>query len=138
MNAFAALGVKFLSISFPIESTGYTKMGNKYFSDEELQGLVPELVDKLTTARIKADVPFIITSGLRSCSANTTVLGVENSSHLTGKAVDLHVEDGIHRFKMINGALAAGFVRLGVYDKHLHIDLDDTKPQDVIWTGVSH
>lgn len=119
-----------------IERTGHERM-NKYFSSEEIKGLNSELVDKLTTARIIAGVPFIITSGLRTQDQNVRSQGVSESSHLTGKAVDLHVEDGIHRFKMVKGALEAGFVRLGIYDRHLHLDLDETKPQNVIWVGVS-
>lgn len=117
---------------------GRPTMGYKHFSDEEAKGLSPELMSKLDTAREVAGVPFLITSGLRSCDANTAALGVEGSAHLSGKAVDLACSDGLTRFNMVRGLLAAGFVRLGVYDKHCHVDVDDTKPPNVIWTGVSH
>lgn len=110
----------------------------KYFTDEEAKGLDRELMSKLDTARAVAVVPFKITSGLRSCDANKTVLGVESSAHLSGKAVDLSVEDGAQRFAIVRGLLAAGFVRIGAYDRHVHADVDPTKDQNVLWVGVSH
>jgi len=33
--------------------------------------------------------------------------------------------------------LQAGFRRIGIYDKHIHADIDKTLPQDVMWWGVS-
>lgn len=110
----------------------------KHFTDDEVKGLATELVSKLDTAREVAGVPFSITSGLRSCDANTAAMGVEGSAHLSGKAVDMACADGSDRFKMTTALLQAGFVRLGLYDKHVHVDIDETKPQNVIWVGISH
>lgn len=120
--------------------TGYIKPMNKwtYFTDEEVKGLDNELVSKLDTARKVAGVPFRITSGLRTCAANTSALGVENSSHLKGLAVDLGLDAGSDRFAIVKALLGAGFVRIGVYDKHVHVDTDPDKPQSVMWVGVSH
>lgn len=113
-------------------------MSYKFFSDDEVKGLDPELCSKLDTARAVAGIPFKITSGLRSCDANTAAMGVEGSSHISGKAVDLAVEDGADRFLIVRGLLAAGFVRIGAYDRHVHADVDASKPQNVLWVGVSH
>jgi uncharacterized protein YcbK (DUF882 family) len=126
-----------LHVSYPFAWTGFHKMA-VFFTDEEVKGLDAEFVAKLDMARKFAGVPFVITSGLRTCAANAKVLGVENSAHLTGKAVDLAVEDSVQRFRMVSGAVLAGFTRIGVYDRHLHLDCDDTKPQHVLWLGVSH
>ena len=124
--------------SFRFRTTGYTKVSYKYFSDEEVKGLDSELVSKLDTARGVAGVPFVITSGLRSCAANTAAMGVEASAHLSGKAVDLACSESEPRFKMVQALLASGFLRIGVYDLHIHVDVDMTKPQSVMWIGVSH
>lgn len=113
-------------------------MAYKFFSEEESKGLDAELMSKLDTARAVAGIPFKITSGLRSCDANTAAMGVEGSSHISGKAVDLAVEAGSDRFLVVKGLLAAGFVRIGCYDKHVHCDVDISKPQDVLWVGISH
>ena len=110
----------------------------KYFTDDEAKGLNPELMSKLDSARGVAGVPFRITSGLRTCAANDAAMGVEGSAHLKGMAVDLGVDSGSDRFAIVKSLLAAGFVRIGCYDKHVHVDLDPDKPQNVIWVGVSH
>lgn len=110
----------------------------RFFSDEEAKGLDNELMTRLDTARAVAGIPFKITSGLRSCDANKGALGVENSSHLLGKAVDLAVTSNIDRFLIVKGLIDAGFVRIGTYDRHVHCDVDKTKPQNVLWTGISH
>ena len=109
-----------------------------FFTDEEVVGLDQELVAKLDWARGRAGVPFTITSGLRSPSQNKTVKGVQDSAHLRGLGVDLRVENGSARFKMVQALLLAGFRRIGIYDKHIHADRDETLPQDVIWVGESH
>jgi len=110
----------------------------KYFSDLEAKGMSNELMAKLDTARAVAGVAFRITSGLRTVDSNSSAGGVEDSSHLSGKAVDLALEDGIGRFSLVRGLLAAGFKRIGIYDHHIHCDVDEAKPQNVIWIGVSH
>lgn len=108
-----------------------------YFKDEEVEGLEFELVAMLDRARHFAGSPFIITSGKRTSDSNSAAGGVESSAHLEGLAVDLSVDNSYHRFEMINGLLKAGFKRIGVYDRHIHVDIDMSKPKPVIWTGVS-
>lgn len=125
-----------------------------YFSDEDLAKwqLKPELWAMLDMARSKSvtiqlpqGCPFIITSGKRFTDGNSVLKGaVPDSSHLTGDGVDLHVEDGVHYFAMLKGLYAAGFRRFGHYftadqtdnliPRHLHVDKDSTKDQDVAWS----
>ena len=110
----------------------------KHFSEAEIKGLAPELVSKLDTARTVAGVPFVITSGARTPEENERAMGVESSSHVTGKAVDLACSDSPTRFAMLRGLYAAGFRRIGIYSRHIHADVDESKPQDVAWWGTSH
>lgn len=109
-----------------------------YFKDDEVEGLEAELVAKLDLARGKSGVPFTITSGKRSLEDNRRASGVQDSSHLSGQAVDLACADDELRFKMLSALLAVGFTRLGVYDRHIHCDIDQTKKQNVAWIGISH
>lgn len=109
-----------------------------YFKDEEVAGLDKELVSKLDSARHVAGVPFTITSGKRTLEENQNAGGVQDSAHETGLAVDLRVPDGTSRFLMVSALLQAGFKRMGVYDKHIHVDIDASKPQNVLWVGQSH
>ena len=106
-----------------------------FFSDEEVKGLDRELCAMLDQARHHANTPFILTSTLRSPESS---IGVKDSAHLTGKAVDIRITDSVARFKIVRGLILAGFTRIGVYDKHAHADIDETKPQNVMWLGESH
>lgn len=109
-----------------------------FFEDTEVDGLDAELVAKIDWARGRSNVPFIITSGKRTPEQNGAVGGADASAHMKGLAVDLRVTDNLHRMKMVNALLLAGFRRIGVYDKHCHADIDPDLPQDVMWIGVSH
>jgi uncharacterized protein YcbK (DUF882 family) len=109
-----------------------------YFSDAEVKGLNRDLVVMLVNTREVAGIPILITSGLRTCSANQAAMGVEGSAHLKGLAVDMACEESISRYKLLKALLLAGFNRIGIYSKHLHADIDKDKPQNVIWWGVSH
>lgn len=109
-----------------------------YFKPEEIEGLDAELVAKLDWARGRSGVPFIITSGKRSPEENERVMGVDASAHMKGLAVDLRCSDSQARYKMLNALFLSGFKRLGVYDKHIHADLDSSLPQEVVWVGLSH
>ena len=105
-----------------------------FFKDSEVEGLDRELCAMLDLARGKANVPFIITCGLRTPEQNAALPeSVSDSAHLTGHAVDLACADSPTRYAMIQGLLAAGFNRIGIYSAHLHCDNDATKPPNVCW-----
>lgn len=108
-------------------------MEYKYFKEFEIKNLAPELVSMLDEAREIACVPFIITSGFRTSTHNKEVGGVENSAHLSGLAVDIKCLDSSDRFDIIRGLLGAKFQRIGVYENHIHADIDYEKPFPVIF-----
>ena len=108
-----------------------------FFTDKEVEGLDPVLVAKLNQARQLAGVPFVVNCGYRSPEHNAEIGGVEDSAHTKGLAVDLACLDSSTRFNIVKGALMSGFRRVEVADKHIHLDIDSTKPQDVMWIGVS-
>lgn len=130
--------VNWIGITLPLPSLSQNKitMGNyRYFTDDEIKGLDHELVAMLDMARHKAGVPFIITSGVRSAIHNVEVGGVHDSAHETGKAVDLACEDSRTRFLMLKALFEVGFKRLGLYPRHIHVDIAFDKDQDVTWLG---
>lgn len=105
-----------------------------FFSEDEVKGLDPELCAMLDMARGKAGVPFIITSGLRTQADNDALPeSVKDSEHVTGNGVDISCIDSSARYAMLKGLLAAGFTRIGVYEKHLHAGNSKTLPQNVCW-----
>jgi uncharacterized protein YcbK (DUF882 family) len=104
-----------------------------YFSAKEKKGLSLKLIDKLNRARYLAKTPFCISSGRRTDKKNKKVGGVRNSAHLSGLAVDIKSKTSHQRFKIAKSAIAVGFNRIGIGKTFVHLDIDLTKPQEVIW-----
>ena len=132
----------------------------KYFTSKELgctsdnyTCMDPIFLDWLGAVRAYANVPFIINSGYRTVEHNTEVGGVEDSAHIKGMAVDIKCTDSATRYKILKACFFAGIPdhilkqikeheestgrvsipRIGIGDTFIHIDIDDSKPQDVIW-----
>lgn len=131
-------------------------MTYKYFNemtDPLMVGLTEELMLKLDSAheisnRIAPTI-YRITSGKRTAEGNSVLKGaVSDSSHLTGKGCDLHIEDAFNLFRLKVGLYGAGFKRVGTYYKvdpkdaknlipiHLHVDIDETKVQEIEFTKI--
>ena len=88
----------------------------------------------LDSARTIAGVPFEINSGYRSSQHNRFVGGVDNSAHTKGLAADIKVRNGRERSAVVRSLLAVGFTRIGVAKGFVHVDIDSTKVDNVIWT----
>ncbi len=84
--------------------------------------------DLLPTHRV-----MIITSGYRCEEHNKEVGGIEDSAHKKGLAADIKCEDSSYRFLLVNALIKVGFKRIGRYDNFIHCDLDESKPQKVMW-----
>lgn len=82
-----------------------------------------ELVLMLDAARTIAGVPFIIESGWRTVEHNRAVGGKPHSAHLTGEAVDIAATDSQARWNILVALLAAGFDRLEITPRHIHVDI---------------
>lgn len=88
----------------------------------------------LDDARGIAGIPFRINSGFRTKEHNAYVGGKKYSSHCYGYAVDIHCTDSRSRFIIIDSLRKAGFNRIGIADTFIHVDNDEEKDPDVIWT----
>ncbi|TXH47448.1 MAG: hypothetical protein E6Q97_27055 [Desulfurellales bacterium] len=112
----------------------------RHFSEKESEGLDSGLMDRLDTARDLCGFPIVITSGARTAERNQAAGGVSDSSHLKGLAVD--VQRPIGDFEAMKLAWAfgrAGFRRVLIYTKHIHVDCDESKKQDICLSmGESH
>lgn len=93
-----------------------------------------EFLERLNLARQIAGIPFIVTSAYRCEKHNKNINGSPTSSHLLGLAVDIKAEDSRSRFIIVNALLSVGFTRLGISKNFVHVDLDSSKTQNVIWT----
>ncbi len=105
--------------------------------------LLPAMAYMLDDLRREYGKPLIVSSSLREPLYNTSVGGVSDSSHMlnpeTGfySGVDLTTPsnyiNSADRFRLVRFALWVGFTRVGLYKKHIHLDLETYLPQNVIW-----
>lgn len=93
------------------------------------------LVQKLQEARAMAKIPFVITSACRCEEQNKKVGGKEKSAHLRGLAVDIACQRSTDRFLMVQCLMIAGFSRIEVAPRHIHVDMMPEAPQNVLWIG---
>jgi uncharacterized protein YcbK (DUF882 family) len=102
-------------------------------NDPNMIGLSDKLMSMLDNARTIADIPFIITSGLRTPEHNKEVGGVEDSAHIKGLGADIQCTDSSNRYLMVYSLFVAGFKRIEITKGHIHVDIDDSKDQKVIF-----
>lgn len=88
------------------------------------------LLDKL---RERVGFAIIINSGFRTHYHNRKVGGVASSSHTKGLAVDIKIKGNYERFKIVSEALKLGINRIGVYKTFVHLDVDKSLVENVIW-----
>lgn len=86
---------------------------------------------KLTQARFRANVPFIINSGYRCHSHNKEVGGLPESTHLGGIACDIRCTTNSMRCKIVFGLICAGFTRIGISNTFIHVDNSSTLPNSI-------
>ena len=108
----------------------------KYFTDEEMQGVIDDVGFRLDRAREFFGNPIILTCGYRSPEHNAEIGGVVNSSHTKGMAVDFKApQDAAMREKLMWALGCAGFHRVESAPKHFHVDVDITKPTPSFFQG---
>lgn len=92
-----------------------------------------DFLQMLDSSREISNIPYLINSGYRTNRHNQNVGGSPNSSHLVGKAVDIHCSNSHDRFLILKGLRESGFNRIGIYQNFIHVDNDSSKVQNVIW-----
>ena len=93
-----------------------------------------DFLSRLDQARSLCNIPFRITSGYRSEAHNRKVGGVSNSSHKKGLAADIACTNSSARHIIVTALLKVGLNRIGIADTFIHVDMDSSKPANVIWT----
>ena len=115
----------------------------KHFSYEEFASpdvphsgsyMDDDFLSMLDNAREIAGIPFKINSGYRTIEHNYEAGGKPNSSHIVGKAADISVKGSRQRWIITEALIQAGFNRIGIAKTFIHVDSDDTKDANVIWT----
>lgn len=114
----------------------------KYFKHEEFDSpdlpgsaanMNLEFVEIIDHIRHKCGFPFKITSGYRTEVQNKLAGGKPNSAHTHGLACDILVPSSRERFKIVEYAIDCEIKRIGIGANFVHLDLDFSKDQEVIW-----
>ena len=114
----------------------------KYFKLEEFDSpdepgsgkhMHKEILHMLDAVRKDYGKPIKINSGYRTEIRNKKIGGVADSSHLKGLAADISCGNSFDRFKLLNLLLEVGFNRIGIAKSFIHVDIDKSKSQNVIW-----
>ena len=92
-----------------------------------------KLLSMLDTLRERVGIPLVLSSAFRCEAHNLAVGGVKNSTHTKGKAVDIKCLDSHTRFKLLKAAFEIGFRRIEPRETWVHLDVDESKPQDVVF-----
>ena len=112
----------------------------KYFKEAEFacpgcgeNEISTKLIDMLEVARATSLIPFHINSGYRCRKHNKKVGGNRLSAHKKGLAADIRAKTSKDRYRIINGLIDAGFTRIGIAKTFIHVDIDSSKPQCIIY-----
>ena len=112
----------------------------QHFAPKEFEHygeMSPKLGRMLDDTRHILNDKIIITGSWRRSTGKRT------SAHQLGpdgywEAIDIRCSESRARFLLVSAAYLAGFRRIGIYDKHLHLDVqDEGTDQDVCWIGIS-
>lgn len=103
----------------------------------------PTFIRWLNKLRKKVGFPLYVVSDYRPPARNAAAGGAKASAHMSKPcvAVDLGRAKGVgftaaQRFALVFAARDLGCRRFGIYENgNVHLDLDPTKPQDVIWVA---
>ena len=93
----------------------------------------PEFLARLERTRERANTPFRINSAFRSVEHERSRGRSGNSSHTTGRAVDIACTGSRERFLIIRAAIQEGFTRIGVHPTFIHLDDSPTHDPEVVW-----
>lgn len=115
----------------------------KYFKESEYAckcgcgraDLSCDMLERLDAIRELLGRPVIINSGYRCPEHNKKIGGTPESSHMLGYAVDIKAASSREKYEIISAAMKLEINRIGVYSNFIHIDINPTKDNNVIWYG---
>ena len=74
-----------------------------------------------------------INSGIRCSNHNAAIKASSTSSHVGGWAADLECSTSSYRYRLLKEVLQV-FDRVGISGSFIHVDVDATKNNRLIWT----
>ncbi len=92
-------------------------------------------LDFIQKIRTIANIPMPINSGVRCREHNLKVGGSQDSAHINGWAIDVKVISDVNRYILLNAAMKAEALGIGVYRTFIHIDKKFRKSGPIVWYG---
>lgn len=92
-----------------------------------------EFVKMLDNIRNDIGVALSVTSGFRTEEHNAWVGGVPGSAHTKGLACDVYCDNSVMRYEIVKAAIKNGIARIGIGKNFIHLDMDYSLPQQVMW-----
>ena len=131
----------------PSEISSSPNMEFKYFTEVELRcshcytnGIKISFMRKIEALRESLGFPFVVTSGYRCPKHPIEIKKSSVGAHTTGRAMDIAVK-GEDAYRLLSGALKAGFTGIGINQKgdSRFIHIDDTqaspeRPRPWVWS----
>lgn len=124
-----AIATSYLLLKEGVVEMYVIKAYNKMIPSKPPKGLHPELIKLIDSLEVVTGEAVYITSGKRN--------GTGTSAHNAGLAVDVRAWTGRKRYELIQGALDVGFDRIGVYNRHIHLDIAKDRKDKTVWIGES-
>lgn len=91
-----------------------------------------DFVFRLDALRTILGFPIKLNSAYRCEDYNKKIGGSSNSQHIKGLAVDIHIVNGQHRYKLLKEVFEMNFSGIGFGDTFLHVD--DRVGTQTTWT----
>lgn len=114
----------------------------KYFNESEFKRCSPSCemsqcdgnsLARLDRAREVAGIPFVLSSAYRSVEYEKAKGRSGKGAHTEGKAFDIVCRDSRSRWRIVFGALAVGFKRIGIGKTFVHLDDSEKLDSPLIW-----
>jgi len=100
-----------------------------------LNNVQDDFLNKLFFAQNISGVKFLITSGCRCQKHNLEVGGSPDSASLLGVHADIAFIDTFNCFLIFKALIGAGFERIRLYPRHIHVDQHPRFPVPSISLG---
>lgn len=91
----------------------------------------PAFLVGLETAQVMGGRRFRVSVGKRCTAENRRVVGSKLGSHIDGRAAHIATEGPWERAKILNALIKAGFRRLGIAPKYIHVERTEAPP--AVW-----
>ena len=114
----------------------------KWFSEIEFRRCVPAchmadmdaaFLAKMDEVREVAGIPLVLNSAFRTQAWERAHGRSGTSSHCKGLAVDIRCNTYANRWRIVTAAIFCGIRRIGIGKTYVHLDIDTSKQQGVIW-----